>query len=57
MERYKRFFKEADEDKYKCKECGWIYDPEKEGKPFSEQPDSYKCPECGAPKSDFEKVD
>lgn len=39
--------------KYICDECGWIYDPKKEGKPFSEQPDSYKCPKCGAPKSEF----
>ena len=56
MKRYKSIFKEADTDKYKCTVCGWIYDPEKEGKPFSEQPDSYKCPECDAPKSKFEKV-
>lgn len=39
--------------KYICDECGWIYDPEEEGKPFSEQPDSYKCPKCGVPKSEF----
>ena len=56
MKRYVRKFQEADTDKYKCMECGWIYDPEKEGKPFSEQPDDYKCPECGAPKSEFKKV-
>lgn len=42
--------------KYRCNECGWIYDPAKAGKPFSEQPSSYKCPKCGAPKSDFSKV-
>lgn len=42
--------------KYRCKECGWIYDPDKVGKPFSEQPASYKCPKCGAPKSQFEKA-
>lgn len=42
--------------KYVCDECGWVYDPAKAGKPFSEQPSSYKCPKCGAPKSDFSKV-
>jgi pyruvate oxidase len=30
-----------------------VYDEEKEGKKFSEQPDSYTCPNCGAPKSAF----
>ncbi|MCK5021123.1 MAG: rubredoxin, partial [Candidatus Peribacteraceae bacterium] len=38
--------------KYKCK-CGWVYDPEKTGKEFSEESDDYKCPECGAGKSAF----
>lgn len=52
------YLKEKEEmgPKYKCTECGWVYDPEKEGKSFSDQPDSYKCPKCGAPKSDFEKI-
>jgi rubredoxin len=55
MIRYKKL-NEADSDRYKCKPCGWIYDPEEEGKPFNEQPDTYKCPKCGAPKSEFVKV-
>lgn len=40
--------------KYKCKPCGWVYDPEKQGKPFSEW--DGPCPKCGAPKSKFEKI-
>ena len=35
MIRYEQL-KEADIDKYKCIPCGWVYDPKKEGKPFSE---------------------
>lgn len=50
--------------KYKCKVCGYIYDPEKgdpegginPGTPFEEIPDSWVCPVCGAAKSKFEKV-
>jgi len=50
--------------KYKCKVCGYIYDPEKgdpeggikPGTPFEEIPGSWKCPACGAAKSEFEKV-
>ena len=46
---------EADMSKYKCKPCGWVYDPAKHGnKPFSEW--SGPCPECGAPKSKFKKL-
>jgi len=39
--------------RYRCMVCNWVYDEEKEGKKFSEQPDSYTCPNCGAPKSAF----
>ena len=50
--------------KYKCKVCGYIYDPEKgdpegginPGTPFEGIPDSWVCPVCGAAKSEFEKV-
>ena len=42
-------------DKYQCK-CGWVYDPAKTGKEFSEEPADYKCPECGAGKSAFHKM-
>ena len=40
--------------KYKCKPCGWVYNPEKQGKSFSEW--DGPCPECDAPKSKFEKM-
>ena len=50
--------------KYRCKVCGYIYDPAKgddsqgvkPGTPFENLPDSWICPECGAPKSEFEKT-
>jgi rubredoxin len=50
--------------KYKCKICGYVYDPA-EGDPdakitagtaFEELPDSWVCPTCGAPKTEFEEV-
>ena len=50
--------------KYRCKVCGYIYDPQKgdpsqeikPGTPFEELPDSWHCPECGVGKDQFEKV-
>ncbi len=50
--------------KYKCKVCGYIYDPEqgdpdggiKPGTPFEKIPDSWVCPICGASKDQFEKL-
>lgn len=50
-------------DKYECKVCGYIYDPElgdpdggiKPGTPFEAIPDSWVCPVCGAAKSEFKK--
>lgn len=49
--------------KYKCKICGYIYDPAtgdpeggiKPGTSFEDLPDSWVCPICNAPKSEFEK--
>ena len=49
---------------YKCKVCGYIYDPEKgepssniaAGTSFESLPENYVCPLCGAPKSQFEEV-
>jgi flavin reductase (DIM6/NTAB) family NADH-FMN oxidoreductase RutF/rubredoxin len=49
--------------KYKCKVCGYIYDPEKgdpdggvaPGTPFEKLPEDWVCPVCGASKSEFEK--
>ena len=50
--------------KYRCKVCGYIYDPEKgdadggiaPGTPFASLPESWSCPVCGAPKSEFEAI-
>lgn len=50
--------------KYRCKVCGYVYDPEKgdpdsginPGTPFEKLPDDWVCPICGAEKSDFEEV-
>lgn len=51
-------------NKYRCKVCGYIYDPQKgdpsqgvkPGTAFEDLPDSWKCPECGVGKDQFEKV-
>lgn len=40
--------------RYVCSICGYIYDEEVEGTPFSELPDTWTCPLCGAAKSAFE---
>lgn len=53
----------ASGEKYKCKVCGYVYDPAngdpdsgiKPGTSFEELPDSWVCPVCAAPKSEFEK--
>lgn len=50
-------------DKYVCKVCGYVYDPEKgdpdsgisPGTSFEDLPDDWVCPLCGASKDDFEK--
>jgi len=49
-------------DKYVCKVCGYVYDPEKgdpnngiaPGTKFEDLPDDWVCPVCGARKEDFE---
>ena len=51
--------------KYRCKVCGYIYDPAlgdpdggiKPGTPFEEIPDDWVCPVCGAAKDEFERVE
>ena len=40
--------------RYRCSVCGYIYDEEKEGKPFSELKE---CPVCKQPASVFEKLE
>ena len=50
-------------DKYVCKVCGWVYDPEAgdpgggiaPGTAFEDIPDDWVCPLCGVGKEDFEK--
>lgn len=50
--------------KYRCKVCGYIYDPEKgdpdngikPGTLFKDLPDDWKCPECGVNKDQFEEM-
>ena len=51
-------------DKYRCKVCGYVYDPARgdpdngypPGTGFNVLPETWTCPECGAPKSEFEKI-
>ncbi|MBI5208033.1 MAG: rubredoxin [Candidatus Firestonebacteria bacterium] len=50
--------------KYRCKVCGYVYDPSDgdadggiaPGTPFEKISDSWVCPVCGADKSQFEKI-
>lgn len=50
--------------KYRCKICGYIYDPEKGDTgsgieprvPFEQLPETWICPICGATKDNFEKT-
>ncbi|MCQ9208516.1 MAG: rubredoxin [Omnitrophica bacterium] len=50
--------------KYRCKVCGYIFDPEKgdpdngitPGTAFKDVPDEWKCPECGVNKDQFEEI-
>jgi len=49
--------------KYKCKQCGYVYDPVKgdaennikPGTEFDDLPDDWVCPICGAGKENFIK--
>jgi rubredoxin len=43
--------------KYKCLNCNYIYDEEKEALSFSSLGTEWICPECGAPKLDFELIE
>ena len=50
--------------RYRCKVCGYIYDPKmgdpeagiKPGTAFSNLPPDWICPVCGAPQSEFEQL-
>ena len=43
--------------KYVCTVCGYVYDEETEGTPFSELPSDWVCPLCGAEKGMFEPAE
>jgi len=44
-------------NKYICKICGYIYDPnENENVSFEDLPDDWTCPECGVGKDQFEPL-
>jgi rubredoxin-NAD+ reductase len=51
-------------DKYRCKWCGYVYDPAKgeaargtaPGTRFEDLPDDWCCPDCRAPLADFERI-
>ncbi len=55
---------EADQQKYKCDMCAYIYDPAKGHLPsgvkshtaFDDLPGTFRCPVCGASKDDFHPV-
>lgn len=42
--------------KYVCEVCGYVYDEEQEGNPFSQLPEDWKCPLCGVGKEEFTEV-
>jgi len=52
-------------ERYKCRVCGYIYDPKSgdptsgvnPGTPFEELPETWVCPVCGADKGFFERVE
>ena len=43
--------------KWECDICGYVYDEEVEGIPFTELPDDWTCPDCGVGKEDFSEID
>ena len=40
--------------KYVCKVCGYVYDDDAEGTPFTELDGDYLCPLCGVGTDEFE---
>ena len=52
-------------DKWECRVCGYVYDPElgdssqgiDPGTPFEDLPDSWACPICGVPKRMFRRIE
>lgn len=51
-------------DRYECKACGYVYEPEKgddsndipAGVAFEQLPEAWRCPVCGARKTAFSNV-
>jgi len=51
--------------KYRCRICGYVYDPDvgdpengvEPGTAFEDLPESWVCPDCGAGKDQFEPVE
>jgi rubredoxin len=54
----------ADEDRFECRACGYIYNPSKgdpkhkiiAGSPFSVLPETWRCPVCTAKKGSFTNI-
>ncbi len=45
-------------DKYRCRVCGYIYDPaENNNTAFEDLPGDWVCPECGVGKDQFSKLE
>jgi flavin reductase (DIM6/NTAB) family NADH-FMN oxidoreductase RutF/rubredoxin len=42
--------------KFKCSNCGYIFDEASEGRKFSDLPDDWICPVCGSEKIDFIEI-
>lgn len=51
-------------DRYECRACGYVYEPEKgdskdsiaPNTPFTELPATWRCPVCGARKPQFNSI-
>lgn len=43
--------------RYRCADCGYVYDEAKEGVAWRDLPDDWVCPACGASKETFALVD
>ncbi|RKZ25642.1 High molecular weight rubredoxin [bacterium] len=63
-ERAPTYVEEKGEGKWRCRICGYIYDPEKgdpengipPGTSFDKLPENWVCPVCGAGKEEFEEA-
>ena len=43
--------------RYRCTDCGHVYDEEQEGKLFVRLDKEWKCSFCGSPKGAYVKMD